>query len=207
MPEIIQNYLQIHIALAPVISIILRTASIIAAPVPGTPIDLLNLAFFSKMAGFIYAESSIIIGSSMNFWIARKFGRPAVKNFIPLEKIDLWEKRIDEKSGFGGLILIRMFTVSIFDYLSCVAGLTKISFWKFLSTSIIASIPPMAALYYFGGIILEREFFLALLLIAPFIILGILFHQGKIFKRFADYLSIQDRIRKINNFINKNREP
>ena len=59
MSEIIQAYLNLHIALAPVISIIVRTASIIVAPIPGTPIDLINLALFGKMAGFIYTEIAI----------------------------------------------------------------------------------------------------------------------------------------------------
>jgi len=204
MSEIIHNYLQINVALAPVISIILRTTSIVLAPVPGTPIDLLNLAFFNKLPGFIYAEISIIVGSSINFWIARKFGKPVVGNFIPIEKIDLWEKRIEEKSGFFGLTMIRMFTISIFDYLSYVAGLTRMSFGKFVSTSILASIPPVAAFYYFGGIILEKGLFLAMLLIAPFILLGVLFHKGKIFKKFYDYLKIKDGMERVNEFFKKN---
>jgi len=189
VPEIIQSYLEVHIALAPVVSIILRTASIIVAPIPGTPIDLVNIALFGEGYGFLYAEISIMAGSLINFWIGRRFREPVVKNFISLEKIDIWEKRISEKSGFWGLTLIRMITIPVFDYLSYVAGLTKMSFWKFFMTSLFASVPPTMVFYYLGGTFLERKFYLALILIAPLAFAYNLFQQGKIFKRFSDYIN------------------
>lgn len=196
--DLIRAYLEIHVSLAPLISMFLRTLAIVVAPIPGTPIDLINLAFFSKMAGFIYAEISVMLGSSINFYIGRKFGEPVVKKFIDVGKIHIWEQRINEKSGFWGLVFIRMGTVLIFDYLSYVAGLTKISFSKFFTTSLLASIPPLAAFYYFGGMIIEKEMFVAITLIVPFIVLFSLFRKGKIFKRFHDYLDIE----KINGFLN-----
>jgi len=201
MPEIIQNFLQVHISLAPVVSIVLRTFSIVLAPIPGTPIDLINIALFGKGFGFLYAEISMMIGSVINFWIGRKFREPALKNFIPIEKIHIWEERIREKSGFWGLTLIRMATVPIFDYLSYVSGLTKISFWKFFVSSLIATIPPTALFYYLGGTFLERRFYLALILIVPLVMIYILFQQGKIFKKLSEYLSVKDNIKKMNGFV------
>lgn len=201
--SLVEAYLRIHVSLAPLISIFLRTAAIVFAPIPGTPIDLINLAFFGKVVGFIYAEFSIMLGSSINFYIGRKFGEPAVKNFIDVGKIHLWEQRINEKSGFWGLVFIRMSTILIFDYLSYVVGLTKMGFGKFFTTSLLASIPPMIAFYYFGGIILEKELFLTIILIIPFIVLFYMFQKGKIFKKFHDYLGIKGNIEKINEFLNR----
>jgi uncharacterized membrane protein YdjX (TVP38/TMEM64 family) len=189
MPEIIQSYLEVHIALAPVISIVVRVVSIILAPVPGTPIDLINISFFGKGLGFLYAEISIMLGSSINFWIARYFKESAVRNFISLEKIEVWEKRISEKSGFLGLVLIRTITAPIFDYISYVLGLSKMSFRKFFAISFIASAPTAALFYYLGGTFLEDRFFLAIAMIVPLSIFYQLFQQGKIFKRFSDYIN------------------
>ncbi len=201
--EIVRAYLEINIALAPLISIFLRTASVVIAPIPGTPIDLLNLAFFSKMAGFIYAEISIMLGSCINFWISRRFGESTIKNFVPIEKIHIWEERIKEKSGFWGLVFVRMGTILIFDYLSYVAGLTKMSFQKFFSSSLLASIPPMAAFYYFGGLIVGTELFITLILLVPLVTLFSLFKRRKIFKGFYDYIDIKANIEKINDLINR----
>jgi uncharacterized membrane protein YdjX (TVP38/TMEM64 family) len=201
--DLVRAYLEIHISVAPLISIFLRTLSIIIAPIPGTPIDLVNLAFFTKMAGFIYAEISIMVGSSVNFYIGRKFGEPVVNKFIDISKIHVWEERINESSGFWGLVFIRMCTILIFDYLSYVAGLTKMSFGKFFTTSLLATIPPIAAFYYFGGILFEKQLFLTIVLIIPFIVLFSLFKKGKIFIKLHEYLRIKNGIQKINGFLAK----
>jgi len=206
MGDIIEAYLKIHVALAPIISIFLRTASVVLAPIPGTPIDLLNLALFGKLAGFIYAEISIMLGSSINFLIARKFREPVVRKFISLEKIHVWEERINEKSGFWGLVSIRCATILIFDYLSYVAGLTKMSFGKFFMSSFISTLPLMALFYYFGGILLEKEFYWIIIFLIPIFVIFSLFHERKIFKRFYDYLSTKSNINKINDFLKRNRE-
>ena len=201
--DLVRAYLEINVSLAPLISMFLRTSAIVIAPIPGTPIDLLNLVLFTKMAGFIYAEISIMIGSSINFYIGRKFGEPVVKKFIDVEKIHIWENRINETSGFWGLISIRILTVLIFDYLSYVAGLTKMSFRKFFFTSLLSSIPPVALFYYFGGLLFEKELFLAMISIVPVVLMFSLFKRGKIFKRFHNYLNVKNHIEKIHNFLNK----
>lgn len=199
--DLVRAYLEIHVSLAPLISIFLRTTAIVIAPIPGTPIDLINLVIFTKMAGFIYAEVSVMLGSCINFYIGRKFGEPVVKNLVDVSKIHIWEQRINEHSGFWGLVFIRMCTVLIFDYLSYVAGLTKMSFGKFFITSLLSSIPPLAAFYYFGGILFEKQLFLTIVLIIPFLVLFSLFKKGKIFKKLHDYLDIKNGIQKINGLL------
>lgn len=200
--SVIEAYLKIHVSVAPLISIFLRTVSIIFAPLPGTPIDLMNLALFSKTAGAIYAEIGIMLGSSINFYISRKFGEPVVKKFIDVSKIHLWEDRMNETTGFWGLVFIRMSTVLICDYISYVCGLTRMSFRRFFISTLFASIPLVAAFYYFGGILLEKQLFLTIILIMPFVVLFYLFQKGKIFKKFHDYLDIKSHIGKINGFLN-----
>lgn len=201
MAEIIRSYLEFNVDLAPVISIILRTAAIVIAPLPGTPIDLINLALFSKMAGFIYAEISIMLGSCINFYIARKFGEPMVSKFIDISKIHIWEERINKATGFWGMVLIRAGTVVICDYISYVSGLTRISFARFFFSSLIASVPLVGAFYYFGGMLFDTQMVLTLSLIIPLMFLYSLFKKGKIFKRFQEYLNIESNINKLNGFL------
>ena len=206
MPEFIQTYLELNIALAPLISIIIRIVSIILAPIPGTPIDLLNIAFFGKNIGFIYAEISIIIGSTINFWIARRFREPAVRKLCRVDKIHIWEERISKKSGFWGLTLIRMFSIPIFDYLRYVAGLTKMSYWKFFFSSLFASVPPTWAFYYLGDTFFRKGLLYSAIVIGILTLLYFLFQQGKIFKEFSEYIRIRERFSKIQIFINGERE-
>jgi len=201
--DVAKAYLDLDISLAPAISIFLRTAAIVIAPLPGTPIDLMNLALFSKMSGFIYAEISIMLGSSINFFIARKFGVPVVSKFIDISKIHVWEDRINRATGFWGMVLVRMGTLVICDYISYVSGLTKISFLRFFSTSLIASLPLVGAFYYFGGILFDTQLILAISLIIPLMFLYSLFKKGKIFKKLQEYINIEGGVEKINGLLGR----
>ena len=204
--DLVKAYLELNVDLAPLISVILRTAAIVIAQIPGTPIDLINLAFFNKMTGFILAEISVMLGSSINFYIARKFGEPVVSKFIDISKIHIWEERINKASGFWGMVLIRMGTIVICDYISYVSGLTRTSFARFFSTSLIASLPLVGAFYYFGGILVEKEFVIVISLIVPLMFLYSLLKRGKIFKRFQEYINIKVSIEKLNNLLNGERK-
>ncbi len=46
MPEFIHQFLEFNVALAPVIFIVIRTLSIILAPIPANPLDLVSFALF-----------------------------------------------------------------------------------------------------------------------------------------------------------------
>jgi uncharacterized membrane protein YdjX (TVP38/TMEM64 family) len=199
---IIQNYLELNIALAPVISIILRAVVVVVAPIPGTLVDLMNLTIFSRIDGFIYSQIGLTIGACANFWIARYFREPAVRRFVSLEKIDIWEKRINEKTGFWGWLFIRFATAPIYDYISYIAGLTKMSFGRYFVGTFISTLPIFAAFYYFGGLILEAQIYLMALILIPFIVVFFMFQKGKIFKSFHDYLDIKSGVEKINSFWN-----
>jgi uncharacterized membrane protein YdjX (TVP38/TMEM64 family) len=127
---------------------------------------------------------------------------PVVSKFIDISKINIWEERINRATGFWGMVLIRMGTVVICDYISYVSGLTRISFTRFFTTSLIASLPLVGAFYYFGGMLFDTEMILTISLIIPFMFLYSLFKKGKIFKKFHEYLNIQGSIEKISGFIN-----
>lgn len=201
MPAVIEQFLGVHIALAPIIFIILRTVSILLAPFPGSSLDFVSIALFGKFWGFLYAEISIMAGAMIAFWIAREFGEPVVEKFIPVQRIHQWEDRILGKSKFWGLIFVRMITIPIFDYLSYVSGLTKITYKRFFITSILASIPPTALFYYLGGLFLEKEIYLALVAGFALWILSIFVPNMKFFRRLQPYFSIKGNIEKINNII------
>ncbi|PIR24169.1 hypothetical protein COV42_02285 [Candidatus Campbellbacteria bacterium CG11_big_fil_rev_8_21_14_0_20_44_21] len=157
LAQFIKNFAEIHIALAPLLYILFRTFSVIFPPFPGTTLDLIAIPLFGKVMGFVYAEITMVLGATINFYIARYLGKPFILKFTSVKKIEEWEKRIEEKSGFWGLVGIRLLTISIYDYLSYIAGLTKMKTSKFFWSSLVASIPPTAAFFYIGGFILNRD--------------------------------------------------
>lgn len=190
MPEVIQQFLEFNVALAPVIFIVVRTLSIILAPIPATPLDLVSIALFGKVAGFIYAEISIMLGASIAFWLAREFGESMVNRFISIERINSWEKRLEKNSGFLTIIAIRFITQPIFDYLSYIMGLMKMNFIKFFTISLIGSSMAMAIFYYFGGLFLEKQLYLALIIAFAIVVLSYFLKQKDVFNSLSKYFKI-----------------
>ena len=153
----VQALLENHTTVAPVLAVLVRTASVIIAPIPSTALDAVFLALFGKVDGFIYTIVGSMIGSTTNFFIARKFRESAVQRFMAIEKIRLWEERIRTQTGIAGIISVRIATVFIFDYISYIAGLTKISYGKFLATTFLTNAVFVGLFYYFGGIVVEHK--------------------------------------------------
>lgn len=191
MFDTVRVFLEQYTTAAPVLAILIRIGSVIIPPIPSTALDAVFLAVFGKWDGFIYTIIGSMIGSTANFFIARKFGEPAVRRFMAVEKIRLWEERIRMQAGIAGLISVRVATVLIFDYISYVAGLTKISYGKFLATTFLTNAVFVGLFYYFGGVIIERKSYWAIILLLPIAILFVLMRRGKIWKRFQGYVTIE----------------
>lgn len=135
----LQNFVESAGPWAPVVYILTHQLSYILAPVSGYPFLVLGFYLFGESA-IIYNYFVQIVGSSINFWIAKKWGRPIVRKLVggePLEKIDKFAKEY----GVGTLFVVRLFLVGLGDYISYTYGLTPIKFRTFILVSAVAIIP------------------------------------------------------------------
>ncbi len=155
MSELLKELLIQYPLIAPLTFIIGRTIPVVIAPIPGILIDLIGLYYFVWWYGFILAEIGILLGSAIVFWISRKFREPLLKRFLSIQKLHAWEDSYSEKQKFWGLVFIRLTTSPMFDYISYAAGLTKISFWKYMLSTFIGTLPLMLGIYYFGGMFVD----------------------------------------------------
>lgn len=182
MQEALIQFFLAHSILAPIIFIFLRSTAIIIPPIPGLVFDLVGIAVFGPVLGFIYAEIGIMLGAMIAFGIARKFREPVVKHFVSLQKLNQWEKTLSENKKFWMLVAIRLPTNAFFDYISYAAGLTKISASKFFLSTLISNIPMMALVYYFGGLSFQKGLYYILAFVVAVLIW--IFVLGKKFYSF-----------------------
>lgn len=90
------------------------------------------------------------IGGMIAFWLARRFGVPIIKNFVPLDEIYEAEDRVKVGNNFWSVLFLRM--IIPVDVLSYALGLfSKIGFWKYLLATFIGVIPFAFFFAYFGG--------------------------------------------------------
>lgn len=144
-----------HPLLAPFIIIFFRMLAMIIPPIPGGILSFALIPVIGWFWSYIYAVIGMTIGACIAFWIARKFREPVVAKFVPLQQLHHWEKQLSSKTEFTTFLLIRMTTGPIMDFISYVAGLTKISFKKFLIATLIAELPSIFV-YYLGGEVYKR---------------------------------------------------
>ena len=168
MEALLASILAAHPILAPVLFIFLRAVPVVIAPLPGVAFDFVGVAVFGWKFGLVLALIGGHLGATIAFFIARYFREPAVKYFVPLQKLHEFEGRYSERQKFWVLVAVRFITSPFFDYVSYAAGLTKMSYGTFIASTFLGVFPFSFVIYYFGGMIFNNG-----LLYTVFFFLGI----------------------------------
>src|SRR3989344_6182624 len=146
-----------HIFVGPLLLILWRIIGIIFPAIPSGVVSFAVVPIFGWFKTYIYTVTGILIGTSISFFLARKFGEPLAERFVPIKKLHRLEDKLTEKQKFLGIVALRLFTVPVMDFSSYAAGLTRISFPKFFLATLIASLPDIA-IFYFGEKLYETIF-------------------------------------------------
>src|SRR3989344_4570749 len=120
-----------HIFVGPLLLILWRIIGIIFPAIPAGVVSFAVVPIFGWFKTYIYTVTGILIGTSISFFLARKFGEPLAERFVPIKKLHRLEDKLTEKQKFLGIVALRLFTVPVMDFSSYAAGLTRISFPKF----------------------------------------------------------------------------
>jgi uncharacterized membrane protein YdjX (TVP38/TMEM64 family) len=131
---------------APVVYILLKASTFVAAPLNGTSLKLAAGALFGVGAGFWYTLAGNVLGGCVNFGIARWLGRPAVRRLAgasALARIDGGAVRI---GGWRALLAARVFLAPFYDLVSYAAGLSGLPFRHYLAVSVLGGVP--ASLFF-----------------------------------------------------------
>lgn len=144
----LQTFLQQFGWFAPIIFIVFQAVQVVLPICPGAIGCIGGILIFGPVQGFIYNYIGICIGSIAAFLLARRYGINYVKNMGNKKTFNKYIRWI-EKPGFD-----RLFTMAIFmpvapdDFLCYIAGVSKITFKKFV-TIILLGKPFAIAMYCF----------------------------------------------------------
>lgn len=153
-----------------ILFIFLRALPVIIAPIPGVVVDAFGIATFGIFKGFLLAEAGIVLGSAVAFGIGR-FGRKLLRKKAFFKQLEEWEKQIDPNSSFWTLVLARFVSSPAFDYISYAAGLTTLTFKRYMAATVIGTLPIMFIIYTVGATILKGYMLKFIFLTAVVIIL------------------------------------
>ena len=125
------------VALISIFLLVLETA---VPPIPAAPILIANAVLFGVPGGILLSWVGSLLGAIVNFWLARRFGRHfLVRRLSPAHLA--WIDRFSEEKGFQVLLIARMIPLTSVDFIGFLAGLSSISFPRYVLASAIGLLP------------------------------------------------------------------
>lgn len=140
---------------APLLFIILCSFSLIIAPLSGSSLFIVGGALFGKENGFFLSLIASILGCSINFWIAKKLGRTVVLRLIGRNNFKQLDRFTGQVKGNRGIVYLALIMLLSQDLLSYAAGLTPISYRRFLVALLLSGTIAVATYIYLGSSLLE----------------------------------------------------
>lgn len=144
-------------ALGPLVYIAIKAGTYVFAPLTSGPIQLGSGILFGLWEGILYTLIGEVIGGTIAFLIARRWGRPAVQRFLGedgLKRVDSFYAHVGE---WRSLVYARIFLFGIYDFLSYAAGLTRLRVRTYIVISAVAGFFPTFAGVALGTLVTEER--------------------------------------------------
>jgi uncharacterized membrane protein YdjX (TVP38/TMEM64 family) len=135
---------------APVVFILLKAATYVFAPLSGTPMKITAGALFGVWDGLLYLTIGDLLGGSLNFWIARIFGRPLIGRLAGAKSIKKVDETVEHVGGWKALLMARLVLSPLYDFISYAAGLSSLKFKHYVWVTLVGGIPAALMFVWFG---------------------------------------------------------
>ncbi|HLQ74593.1 MAG TPA: VTT domain-containing protein [Alloiococcus sp.] len=155
---VMKHYLGLFGRSAPIIFVIIQLVQVVVPIIPGAITIPIGILVFGHVYGFAFNFTGIMIGSVINFYLAKVYGRPFVRSLVSEKQYQKYIGRIENNHTFN-----RFFTASMFfpvtpaDLLCYLAGLSDMSF-KYFFISLSAGKPITLLAYSYGSLFVLHFF-------------------------------------------------
>lgn len=154
---------------APITSILLMVLQSLFPLVPGLAITITIAWIFGWQWGAFYSWLGALLGATLDFGLARWYGRPLVEKIIRPQHLDLFDAFF-LKHGIIAVFITRLTPVVPFKVVSYGAGLTKISLGQFIFGTGLGQSPAIILYSILGQNLVEN--LLATVLITVLLIIA-----------------------------------
>jgi len=132
----------------PLVLMMLMAGAIVISPLPSAPIALASGALYGHTWGTIYVAVGAVVGALIAFSLARDLGREKTQKLLG-EHLSM--RLPSSQNGLMlAIFIFRLIPFISFDIISYVAGLTAISWWRFILATVAGVIPVSFLLAHFG---------------------------------------------------------
>lgn len=144
--------------------VLVRAFQTVLKIIPAEPLEIGSGVLYGAWGGMFLCMAGTLIGSVVIIAISKLFGRRLVNVFFPIEKIDSLGFLKDKKRVYSILFLIYFLPGTPKDILTFAASITNINMLKFMLVTSIARIPSIITSTLCGQQIIEKNYWLALII-------------------------------------------
>lgn len=178
--------------LAPVAFFLLNVAQIVAAPIPGYPVQVLGGVLFGLVPGSIITVGGMVAGGTLAAWLGRKLGRPWLERRMGREVLVQWGQMAHINTFWTWWIIL---LIPLGDIPYFFAGLSRIRLTTFALAILTSRGPFTVLIVWLGdGVINLPLTWIALAMAAVVLVVVIGFSQARRIEAWGRaYLSRQSR--------------
>ncbi len=133
--------------LAPAVFVLLLVVQAVLAPLPAPAVATAGGYLFGTLQGFVLTWLGALVGGVLCFVLSRSLGRGFVERSTRLKGFDEYVR----EHGAVAIFILRLIPLISFDAISYAAGLTGISFWRFLIATALGMAPGTFVFVYLGS--------------------------------------------------------
>ena len=141
----------------PLVFILLKISTIVIAPISGSPLYPLVGLIFGFWPGILYAAIGDFLGYTIAFYISRILGKKIVLKLISSKEGGLLSRVVDHMSSTKGFLQALVMFFGIPELLAYGAGLSHLSYIRFISTLWPIVVVLTAILVFFGSTLQPRS--------------------------------------------------
>lgn len=163
---------------APVVFVAVQMGQVLAAPVPGQVVGVASGYVFGLWEGTLYSMIGTVLGTSLAFALARRFGRSYVERVVSEGTLDRFD---DVVADDGRLALLLLFLIPgpPDDAICFVAGITTIPLWQLVAIAIVGRLPSVFLLNLAGAQIAGEATVTAAVIIVALLAATALFYRER----------------------------
>mgnify|MGYP000194576342 CR=1 FL=1 len=149
-PEAFRAWLLSFGVWAPLVFVVVQAGQVVAAPVPGQVVGVASGYVFGAWTGTLYSMAGTLVGTTLAFALARRYGRSYVERVLSAETISHFD---DVVADDGRLALFLLFLIPgpPDDAVCFLAGITTIPLWQLVGIAFVGRLPSVFLLNLAGA--------------------------------------------------------
>lgn len=175
-----------------------QVLQIVVAVIPGEPIELLMGLMFGTWRGLFLTLAGILIGTTIVFFLVKRFGEPLASKFVNVHKFDRLKFLHDPARRDSLIFILFLIPGTPKDVLTYFVPFTNIKFSHFLPLATLARIPSVISSTLVGAAVGSGKLWQSAIIFAATALIGLagIFINSRLTKRLSDNQQNQGNLSK-----------